>query len=246
MSHREQQIAAIVEEIRACQRCVLSRTRELSVPGEGNLHSEILFIGEGPGANENRTGRPFVGAAGKFLDELIRAAGLERKDVYITNVVKCRPPGNRDPLPEELFQCGGYLKRQLEIIDPLVVITLGRVSMANYFPFKKISAIHGKAHWIDGRMVIPMFHPAAALHQPALKDFILEDFRKIPGILEEARRRKFGEEEEDIPEPPWFADEAAFPEPPAFAAFAENSPEEKIQARPPRDEPPEPSQLSLF
>jgi len=246
MSHREQQIAAIIEEIRACQRCVLARTRELSVPGEGNLHSEILFIGEGPGANENRTGRPFVGAAGKFLDELIHAAGLERKDVYITNVVKCRPPGNRDPLPEELFQCGEYLRRQLEIIDPLVVITLGRVSMANYFPFKKISAIHGKAHWIDGRMVIPMFHPAAALHQPALKDFILEDFRKIPGILEEARRRKFGEEEEDIPEPPWFADEAAFPEPPAFAAFAENSPEEKIQAGPPRDEPPEPSQLSLF
>ena len=122
MNAKDQELTAIIKEIRGCERCILSKTRNLPVPGEGNIESEVLFIGEGPGANENQTGRPFVGAAGKFLSELIKLAGFERKDVYITNVVKCRPPGNRDPLPEELSQCRNYLQRQIELIDPLLIL----------------------------------------------------------------------------------------------------------------------------
>lgn len=244
MTAKEQELKAIIEEIRACERCILSRTRNLPVPGEGNIESEVLFIGEGPGANENQTGRPFVGAAGKFLSELIQLAGFERKDVYITNVVKCRPPGNRDPLPNELSQCGGFLKRQIELIDPLLIVTLGRFSMANYFPFKKISAIHGQANEIGNRIVVPMFHPAAALHQPALKDVIIEDFRKIPDILESARRLRYGEPElaeteEEIEKEieAFFGDASSSDEPKS----AEETNSESIF-----DRKPDVSQLSLF
>ena len=244
MTDKEREFAAIVEKIRVCERCLLARTRNLPVPGEGNIESEVLFIGEGPGANENQTGRPFVGAAGKFLDELIQLAGFERKNVFITNVVKCRPPGNRDPLPEELNQCGGFLRRQIELIDPLLIVTLGRFSMANYFPFKKISAIHGQANEIAGRIVVPMFHPAAALHQPALKNVIVEDFRKIPGFLDAARRLRYGEPETDESEEEiereieaFFADEAKFP----AADHPEKSETESVFAR-----KPDVSQPTLF
>ena len=144
----------LFRSVQQCGRCVLSNTRNKAVPGEGSLDSEVLFIGEGPGANENASGRPFVGAAGKFLDELIGIAGFERKDVFITNVVKCRPPGNRDPLPEELQACGGYLKRQIELLDPLLIVTLGRFSMGLYFPLKKISAIHGQETAVDRKSVV--------------------------------------------------------------------------------------------
>lgn len=244
MTAKDREIAAIIDEIRVCERCVLSRTRNLPVPGEGNIESEVLFIGEGPGANENQSGRPFVGAAGKFLGELMKIAGFERNDVYITNVVKCRPPGNRDPLPEELSQCGGYLRRQIELINPLLIVTLGRFSMANYFPFKKISAIHGTPNQIGGRIVVPMFHPAAALHQPALKDVITADFHKIPEILESARRLRYGEPESTESEEAIEEEIEAF-----FANESKKSAEEKTDENETEsifERKPDISQLSLF
>lgn len=233
------QFADICTEVRKCDRCVLSNTRNKAVPGEGSLDSEVLFIGEGPGANENASGRPFVGAAGKFLDELIGIAGFERKDVFITNVVKCRPPGNRDPLPEELQACGGYLKRQIELLDPLLIVTLGRFSMGLYFPLKKISAIHGQETWIDGRMVVPMFHPAAALHQGALRDVLKKDFARIPEILEAARRMRAGETEDA-------GETFEFEESDAFIPFLDDEPSNETGTDAKDDSEPPIQQLSLF
>jgi DNA polymerase len=146
-----------------------------------------MFIGEGPGFHENEQGRPFVGAAGTFLNELLAEAGLKRSEVWIGNVVKCRPPGNRDPLPEELAACNEYLERQITAINPKIIITLGRFSMSKYMPGAKISSIHGQMRRVGDRFVIAMFHPAAALHQAALKPAILKDFAQLPKLLEQAR-----------------------------------------------------------
>jgi DNA polymerase len=146
-----------------------------------------MFIGEGPGYHENEEGRPFVGAAGNFLNDLLAEAGLKRSDVWIGNVVKCRPPGNRDPLPEELSACDEYLERQIAAINPKIVITLGRFSMGKYIPGAKISSVHGQMRRAGDRYIIAMFHPAAALHQAALKPAILKDFAQLPNLLEQAR-----------------------------------------------------------
>jgi len=173
----------IASEVRTCKNCSLHHTRTHSVPGEGPADARIMFIGEGPGMNEDNQGRPFVGAAGKLLDSLLEKAGLQRKDVFICNVVKCRPPGNRDPMPDEITACGKYLDRQIEAIQPEVIVTLGRFSMNKFMPGAKISAVHGKASKVDGRMVVAMFHPAAALHQPALKPAIEQDFANLPRLL---------------------------------------------------------------
>jgi len=143
-----------------------------------------MFIGEGPGFHENEQGKPFVGAAGRFLEDLLASIDLKREDVFIGNVVKCRPPGNRDPQPEEIEACGKYLERQIEALDPKVIITLGRFSMARYFPDTRISKIHGQAKEIDGRLIVPMYHPAAALHQPSLRKVIEADFSMLPGLIE--------------------------------------------------------------
>jgi DNA polymerase len=142
-----------------------------------------MLIGEGPGFHEDKQGRPFVGPSGQFLNDLLGSAGYKREDVFITNVVKCRPPGNRDPLPDEIQACSGYLDRQIALINPKIIVTLGRFSMARWFAGQKISAIHGKAKKVDGRVVVPMFHPAAALHQPALRTAIEEDFRRLRDII---------------------------------------------------------------
>ena len=183
----EEQLAQVAQEVSVCQKCALSRSRKKAVPGEGPANAEIMFIGEGPGFNENEQGRPFVGAAGSFLNELLAEAGLKRSDVWIGNVVKCRPPGNRDPLPEELAACNEYLERQIAAINPKIIITLGRYSMAKYMPGAKISSVHGQMRRTGGRIVIAMFHPAAALHQAALKPAILKDFSQLPMLLEQAR-----------------------------------------------------------
>ena len=224
MSKLLDQMNELAAEISVCRKCMLHLTRDKSVPGEGNVRTRILFIGEGPGANENATGRPFVGQAGNFLNELLGIAKVRRQEVFITNVVKCRPPSNRDPLPEELSACAGFLNRQIELINPLVIVTLGRFSMARYFPLQRISAIHGQGQWVDDRLIIPMFHPAAALHQPGLRKAIEQDFARIPFYLEEARERF-----EPAPAP------AAVPEVKEEEAPAPEKPEEG-----------EPSQLSLF
>lgn len=173
----------LVQEVAVCKRCPLSQGRTRTVPGEGPENAAIMFIGEGPGFHEDQQGRPFVGAAGQFLDELLQSIGLQRGEVYITNVVKCRPPGNRDPQPEEIAACQPYLDRQIALIKPRVIVTLGRYSMARAFPNEKISAIHGKPRKVGEIVYVPMFHPAAALHQPSLRKTVEEDFAELPGIL---------------------------------------------------------------
>jgi uracil-DNA glycosylase family 4 len=183
----EETISRIAKEVSTCVKCALHESRKKSVPGDGPSTAEIMFIGEGPGFHENEQGHPFVGASGKFLDQLLAQAGVTREDVFIANVVKCRPPGNRDPLPDELAACDTYLEAQIEAINPSIIVTLGRFSMNKFFPGAKISAIHGQMKKIDDRYVIPMFHPAAALHQAALKPSILGDFAKLPDQLNEAR-----------------------------------------------------------
>lgn len=179
---------------------------------------DVMFIGEGPGFHENQQGKPFVGQAGGFLDELLAAAGLNRDEVFITNVVKCRPPNNRDPMPEELLACAGYLDEQIALLDPKVIVTLGRFSMAKFIENGRISQIHGKAHQVDDRLVVTMYHPAAALHQPALRPALVEDFSKLRALL--------------------VKDEAVLPEPPAPSA--------DLTEPMPHKDPSRPEQLSLF
>ncbi len=176
------------EVICRCTDCDLSKTRTRAVPGEGPERAPIMLIGEAPGFNEDRTGRPFVGAAGQFLEKLLALAGLRRQDVYITNVVKCRPPNNRDPLPGEIEACKKYLDRQIALIQPRVIVTLGRYSMARWFPGASISRIHGQPQVVDGITIVPMFHPAAALHQERYRALIEADFKRLPEILAAATR----------------------------------------------------------
>lgn len=177
----------IVQQVSNCMLCGLGSGRTKAVPGEGPVTAEVMCIGEGPGFYEDRDGRPFVGAAGKFLSELLGHAGLKREEVYITNVVKCRPPNNRDPMPEELLACRAYLVRQIEIIHPRVIVTLGRFSMAYFLPDARISGIHGQARLVQGKIIIPMYHPAAALHQPLLRPTLEKDFANLKDTLRRAR-----------------------------------------------------------
>jgi len=190
----------VAAEVSVCTKCDLCKGRTKAVPGEGNPQADILFIGEGPGFNEDRQGRPFVGPAGQFLEELLASINLKRSDVFITNVVKCRPPNNRDPEPDEIAACNDYLDRQIAAINPGVIVTLGRHSMAKFFGSEKVSVIHGHARRIDGRVCIAMYHPAAGLHQASLKDTIRADFKKIPLIIAEAER--MDTESKAKPEPP--------------------------------------------
>ncbi|MBN1438992.1 MAG: uracil-DNA glycosylase [Anaerolineales bacterium] len=182
-------LAQIAKEVSACTACSLHSSRKNAVPGEGPADAELLFIGEGPGFHENEQGRPFVGAAGKFLEQLLAGINLRREQVFICNVIKCRPPGNRDPQPDEIEACRPYLDRQIAAIQPRVIVTLGRFSMARYFGASKISSVHGQVRQVDGRLVVAMFHPAAALHQPALRQSIEEDFGKLPALIEQARKQ---------------------------------------------------------
>jgi len=184
----------LYSRVRSCLLCPLAETRTNAVPGEGPLNAEVLLIGEAPGMNEDKQGRPFVGKSGQFLEELLASAGLTRQQVYICNVLKCRPPANRDPVTAEVIACRDYLDEQIELVDPLVVVTLGRFSMAKWFQGQTISKIHGTVRQIDGRFVVPMFHPAAALHQQNLRPTIINDFRTVPAVLERARRLRAREQ----------------------------------------------------
>lgn len=179
------ELTQLYDQIRVCQNCELAKGRTNAVPGEGPEHAEIMMIGEAPGFHEDRQGRPFVGAAGNLLDELLAAINLKREQIYICNVLKCRPPQNRDPLPEEIEACKPYLDQQIALIQPKIIITISRFAMARWFADKKISDIHGKPKRFGNLVVLPMYHPAAALHQPSLRRVLEEDFKKIPGILKE-------------------------------------------------------------
>ncbi len=180
-------LSELCQEIERCNRCDIARDRNRAVPGEGAEEADIMFIGEAPGWNEDQQGRPFVGQAGKFLDELLNLIGLSRRQVYITNVIKTRPPGNRDPLPREIANCRSWLDRQIELIRPKIIVTLGRYSMALFFPGKSIGRIHGTAEKRDGVIYYAMYHPAAALHQQSLREVIEADMRRIPELLAETQ-----------------------------------------------------------
>ncbi len=180
------------QQINSCKKCSLADTRTKTVPGEGNYQAEIMFIGEGPGKNEDEQGKPFVGRAGNFLTELITSIGLSREEVYITNIVKCRPPNNRDPLPQEVKTCWPWLAQQILRIKPKIIIPLGRHSLARFLPSAKISADHGRAlrkkfkfsDKTSRRIVFfPCYHPAAALYNGSLREVLLKDFKKIPLLL---------------------------------------------------------------
>jgi uracil-DNA glycosylase family 4 len=192
------ELTNLYKEIETCQKCILSQGRTNSVPGEGPEDAEIMFIGEGPGFHEDRLGRPFVGAAGNYLNELLEKIGLKREDVYIANVVKCRPPRNRDPQPAEIEACRPYLDKQIELVQPRLIVTLGRFSMQRYFPGASISRIHGQPKRVGNVIYYPMFHPAAALHQARWRTLVEEDFAKIPELL--SRLEEIEEEEPDLPQ----------------------------------------------
>ena len=183
------QIAADILKKNVCPDLATQATQ--LVMGDGNLNADIVFIGEAPGKNEDLQGIPFVGASGRFLNEMLAAAGMERKDVYITNIVKYRPPNNRDPLPDEKAAFWPYLLKQLQIINPKVVITLGRHSMEYFLPGMKIGEIHGQAKRIEFGdhkiVIIPLFHPAAALYNGSLRQTLIDDFSKVPAVIEQMK-----------------------------------------------------------
>lgn len=184
-------LESLTKEINQCQKCNLAEKRTNAVPGEGNPKAEIMFVGEGPGEQEDLQGRPFVGQAGKFLEEMLGMIGLKREDVFIGNLVKCRPPDNRDPFPDEIDTCvKNYLKAQIKIINPELIVTLGRHAMEWFIPGKKISQIHGQPKRLikeetgEKQMYLPLYHPAAALYHGSLRETLIKDFKKIPKILE--------------------------------------------------------------
>lgn len=176
-------LSALAADIRACTHCPLHRSARQAVPGEGSAESGVLFLGEAPGYQEDLQGRPFVGPSGQLLDEMLTLIGLDRSKVFITNVVRHRPPENRDPQPEEIAACDVWYRRHLEVLKPKVVVTLGRFAMAKFFPGDSISKIHGKPRRVGGVLVFPMYHPAAALRQGSLRADVAEDFKTLAKLL---------------------------------------------------------------
>ena len=195
-AERRTALEAIAAEVRVCTNCRLHVTRTRAVPGEGDPDTEVVFVGEGPGFNEDRGGRPFIGRAGDLLVKLLGSIGWRREDVFITNVVKCRPPENRDPAPDEIAACAPYLRRQLAVLDPAVVVTLGRFSMGTFMPGARISQAHGTVRSVDpatgarAALVFAMYHPAAALRTPAIERESYADIAAVPAALVDARRRR--------------------------------------------------------
>jgi uracil-DNA glycosylase family 4 len=193
---RQTALEGIAAEVRVCTKCRLHETRTRAVPGEGDPETEVVFVGEGPGFNEDRGGRPFIGRAGDLLVKLLASIGWRREDVFITNVVKCRPPDNRDPQPDEIAACAPYLRRQLEVLDPAVVVTLGRFSMATFMPGARISQAHGTVRAVDpatgagSAVAFAMYHPAAALRTPSIERESYADIANVPATLIDARRRR--------------------------------------------------------
>lgn len=237
----EEILQSVAREVSTCQKCPLHFGRKRAVPGEGPASAAIMFIGEGPGFYENESGRPFVGAAGKFLDELLEKIGMKRQQVFIGNVVKCRPPGNRDPLPEEIAACGDYLDRQIAAINPRVIVTLGRFSMAKFLPNARISTVHGQPFQVAGRLVVPMYHPAAALHQPSLKADVEKDFARLPDLIAKGSAvsvAEGGAAPKVSESPATFSQASLFAQPPEPST----TPSEGLNPEP----KPQPKQLSLF
>ncbi len=195
-------LAEIADEVNRCTACELHKGRTRAVPGEGPISADSMFIGEAPGRNEDLQGRPFVGQAGKLLEELLAEIGLTREDVWIGNVVKCRPPENRDPRPEEIAACAGYLERQMALLEPKVIATLGRYSMEKFFPGARITKVHGQAKRNGRRVLIPLYHPAYILRNMAAMPDAVRDMQKIPRLLErleQVLREENGQAPEAVP-----------------------------------------------
>lgn len=201
----------LVQCVKSCTDCPLHQGRTNAVPGEGPADADILFIGEGPGYHEDQQGRPFVGPAGRFLEDLLQSIGMTRDQVYIANMVKCRPPNNRDPVPTEIAECSKYLDRQIELINPLLIVTLGRFSMSRFLPGQSISRSRGRLTSVGGRHIFPIMHPAAGLRRQEMRTAIEEDFAKVPGLLDVLRIQAEPASTRDIREPA--ADYTAQPAP---------------------------------
>jgi DNA polymerase len=235
-AERRAALEVIAAEVRVCTNCRLHATRTRAVPGEGDPETEVVFVGEGPGFNEDRLGRPFVGRAGDLLVKLLGHIGWQREDVFITNVVKCRPPDNRDPQPDEIAACAPYLRRQLQVLDPAVVVTLGRYSMATFMPGARISQVHGTVRPVDpatgaaNATVFAMYHPAAALRTPAIERDSYADISAVPAALLDARRRR-----ESVDAAPAIEPDSEL----------QTEPDTLLAPQPPADEPAAP-QLTLF
>ncbi len=201
----------IADQARGCTACGLAAGRTQAVPGEGPADAQIMLIGEGPGMHEDRQGRPFVGQSGQLLTTLLGMAGLRRSDVFIANVVKCRPPQNRDPLPDEISSCTErFLFRQIAAINPLIIVTLGRFSLGLFLPNTRIMRVHGQPHLVDGRLIVPMLHPAAALHQPQNRPLLEADFRRLPELLAAHQAQQPPKPAAPDPQPPSTAEQLSF------------------------------------
>ena len=192
---KQEQLNELNDRMIKCSLCALRPGCTNVVPGEGSANAEIMFIGEGPGAKEDELGRPFVGQAGKFLDEMLTIINLKREDVYIANVVKCRPPQNRDPLPEEVASCWPWLLEQIKIIEPKLIVTLGRHSMERFLPGMLISKVHGQAkrreiNGIGKQVFYTLYHPAAALYNGSMREILIKDFKRIPRVVEKIKEGK--------------------------------------------------------
>ena len=191
MADTLQELQQLATQVRDCHKCPLGRLRVHAVPGEGPADAEIMFIGEGPGYHEDQQGRPFVGSSGQMLESLLTSIGLTRQQVFIANVIKCRPPSNRDPLPDEIEACRPYLNRQIELINPLLIVTLGRFSMARFFPpVARITRVHGQPLRLEGRIVLPLYHPAAVLRNPEWHQDLRNDFATISTLVAEIRQQR--------------------------------------------------------
>lgn len=214
-AERRAALEAIAAEVRACTACRLHERRTRAVPGEGHPSTEVVLVGEGPGMNEDREGRPFVGRAGDLLGRLLGSIGWRRDDVFITNIVKCRPPDNRDPEPDEVAACAPFLRRQLEVLDPALVVTLGRHSMGRFRPGTTISRAHGTVSAADAdtgardALVLALYHPAAALRTPAVEQASFVDIATVPAVLDEARARRAAQTPALVPVAPEAAATAA-------------------------------------
>jgi uracil-DNA glycosylase len=183
MSDKEAIIKEIETNVKICSKCRLCKTAKNSVPGEGNINSEIIFIGEAPGQTEDETGRPFVGRAGRLLENLLKEIGKKREEIWIGNIIKHRPPENRDPLPDEIAFCEPFLTLQIKTINPLLIVTLGRFSMSYFYPEGKISRDRGHLIKAKGFNVYPVYHPAAALRNPSMFNDLKTDFLRIPEVI---------------------------------------------------------------
>ena len=249
-AERRTALEEIAAEVRVCTKCRLHETRTKAVPGEGDSETEVIFVGEGPGFNEDRQGRPFIGRAGDLLVKLLASIGWRREDVFITNVVKCRPPDNRDPQPDEIAACAPYLRRQLEVLDPAVVVTLGRFSMGTFMPGARISQVHGTVRPVDpatgasSALVFAMYHPAAALRTPAIERESYVDIAAVPAALLDSRRRRDAVVPQAVAQDAPVADSAAasIGDPPPAAAPADDPP--TVTETPDAASPPAPTQAT--